>query len=86
MSENHHKCPASTISPWFRLGVLEMNGGRDSETKHTFGAGSNDSMTVTSLVFLAKLEEPAWQTISFWWLTYPSEKYEFVKWDKACSQ
>ena len=25
--------------------------------------------------------EGFWKFISGWWLTYPSEKYEFVSWD-----
>ena len=27
------------------------------------------------------LYEFMWENITGWWLTYPSEKYEFVSWD-----
>jgi hypothetical protein len=30
---------------------------------------------------LKKWEAHSYPTIAGWWLTYPSEKYEFVSWD-----
>jgi len=65
-----------------------LNGGRDSERKTYFwrrhqSDRSADAVGNSVIGESSMTVEPAWQTISGWWFfATPSEKYEFVKWDK----